>query len=578
MEEESLRYCCIDKPRCGLCQFLLRDGEAVVARLFDLGNDVPETMLMLGLSDTQSSTTSTHPLRSRFDEMTQYDFNPSMCWEETRRRRIRSKVASELSAAGLLRRMPRELCCMVARYLVRECAAVDWEHRTRDRRPSTYTIQLDQDIYMTRTAVEGVSYVQSLHNRSAPSRRSGRLVHDSRAGHVDWKIYVAYDHLGVRDVDVWSASDEDLPTSRIRHGVWWTELAPDAAGSARGLKVRRLENDAHVPSTTKGSFPSPRWPIPGLACRVLDLDTCAVAESPPGSLRMSFFECNASLTTGYSVAISGNHIRTICSHHSGTPPRCYSEMDAISTSSLLWMHLPMSTDEHLAEIWALKHLESGFVALMLCTSRKRAVLFGSYMLHPEVPLQLCRVYATANRPSRVYFDDWDPFWDAKRIKHLAFVGDGLDARGTQTADRISSWKPYPPSLMAASPPPYTQYNEPWYYTNCRLENATEITCCADETASHKPIIGILVRYRDGSRSCLGQHRTDREQHTSTVHPATPLRIGLGKTKRKLPFVKKISTQDPSRPEVGSLSWISIPWRGRLEWWFSQRQCKICHSE
>lgn len=205
-------------------------------------------------------------------------------------------------------------------------------------------------------------------------------------------------------------------------------------------------------------------------------------------------------------------------------------------------------------------------------------MFGSYILHPELRLQSQRIYATTNRPSRMYFNDWDPFCDDKWIKYLGVGGDTAETDIPKTQHKEYQYRnPYPHSLTPSSPPPYTQYNEPWYYTNCRMEDALEITCCTDNTAPHKPIIGMLLRYSNGGRACVGQYRMDWALDTFTVNPSKALRIGFGKTRRNFLYVARTSLQGLASPDLDSLTWVDIPWHGRLEWWFSQRQCKLCYS-
>lgn len=205
-------------------------------------------------------------------------------------------------------------------------------------------------------------------------------------------------------------------------------------------------------------------------------------------------------------------------------------------------------------------------------------MFGSYILHPKVQLQSHRIYATSKSPSRVYFNDWDPLCDNKWIKYLGIDSITAETGRSKTQDVETHWNPYPPSLTPSSPPPYTQYNEPWYYTNCRLEDVVEITCCTDRTASHKPIIGMLIGYGNGRRACVGQYRMDWAMETLTVSPSGRLRIGLGKTRRNFPYVASISLPGLATPDSDSLSWMDMPWHGKLEWWFSQRQCRLYYSD
>ncbi len=62
--------------------------------------------------------------------------------------------------------------------------------------------------------------------------------------------------------------------------------------------------------------------------------------------------------------------------------------------------------------------------------------------------------------------------------------------------------------MPASPLPYTQYNEAWYYTSCRMEEVVEIICCASKGAVATAIHGMLISYVSGGRARLGQYRMD----------------------------------------------------------------------
>lgn len=152
-------------------------------------------------------------------------------------------------------------------------------------------------------------------------------------------------------------------------------------------------------------------------------------------------------------------------------------------------------------------------------------MFGSYNVHPGLRLQFHLIYRTTRSPSRIYINDWDPLCDDKRVKYFGIestndedsVPENIDQRYRET---------YPPSMRPSSSPPYTQYNELWYYTNCRLENVVGIACCIDKGVSHKPIIGILIHYGDARRACVGQYRFDWALDLLAVDTSRPLRIGL----------------------------------------------------
>lgn len=132
----------------------------------------------------------------------------------------------------------------------------------------------------------------------------------------------------------------------------------------QGLKLRRIQHTTDSPFACSDAAPRHSWPTPGLACRLIDIDSRDASKAPPIDLRMSFFECNSSLTSGYSVAISWFHIVGIHAHHSGASARFYSDLDA-SSGSLLWMYMPINTDEYVTEIWTVRYLQSGFAGLMV---------------------------------------------------------------------------------------------------------------------------------------------------------------------------------------------------------------------
>jgi hypothetical protein len=48
----------------------------------------------------------------------------------------------------------------------------------------------------------------------------------------------------------------------------------------------------------------------------------------------------------------------------------------------------------------------------------------------------------------------------------------------------------------------------------------KITLCIDKTARHKPIIGMLLNYRDNHRACMGQSRL-----TGCLNPLKSPRLG-----------------------------------------------------
>jgi hypothetical protein len=101
-----------------------------------------------------------------------------------------------------------------------------------------------------------------------------------------------------------------------------------------------------------------------------------------------------------------------------------------------------------------------------------------------------------------------------------------------------------------------------------MQGVTQITLCKDAYASHEPILGMLLQYIDGHRTCLGQFRFDMALEAILVNQTSALHIGSGRTETSLPYVAKVTIGQPDRVD---LAWLDINWDGKLEWWFSNRQ-------
>ncbi|KAI0490551.1 hypothetical protein F4859DRAFT_520317 [Xylaria cf. heliscus] len=542
-EYDKYRYC-IDDTRCRLCQFQFEYGESVLVVLEDgrapisfpfhgdsrfIEEERGIELHMLCRRNCRRRYPRVHcfhdkcysfniwPISSMFLAATEYYFSPSISYERQRQSRIKNALARILKL-GLLRKIPLELCYMIVPYLVRECAIVTYQELVRDVHPSEFVIDLSQNVYAIYKRIEGVMYVQSLHN--TPQRDGGgKRIFEAQQEHIIRKIYIAYDHLGIRSIHFALPSHDSLRSLCDSYG---------------GLKVRRLLESGDTLSIRNGAVPGRGWPTPGLDCRLIDLDACDRTGTALDSLRMTYFDCNKPTIDGYSAAICGFHIAKLYAHHTDTSANFYKDIDDID-DDILWMYMPIDQDEYLSEIWAITAPDSiCLIALLPLTSHDRGVVFGNYY-YPETPLRFQLVDATTNRLSRIYFNDWDPLYDSKLIKYL-----GVDANVAKTDDVM------------------------------------EITCCVKQAATHRPIVGMLLRYSNGRRACVGQYRTDWAFDNLTVDPSRPLNIDFGKDKRRLPYVAGVNSRGLGGP--GSTSRMDIPWHGRLEWWLTKRQCKLYHSE
>lgn len=181
----------------------------------------------------------------------------------------------------------------------------------------------------------------------------------------------------------------------------------------------------------------------------------------------------------------------------------------------------------------------------------------------------------ADAPAHLYFNERDPVHDALGINYLG-VDEETTKLGASVAGPVRELRSrYPPPLIPSFPPPYS-LKEPWHYTNCRMEGVQEITLCL-ETLECTSVIGMLLRYHDGRRACLGQYRLDWAAAPFVVDPSRRLRMGFARSPVLLTYVAVV-TQDESVAEPEDTRWLEIPWQGRLEWWFAEGQCRLDYSD
>jgi hypothetical protein len=83
---------------------------------------------------------------------------------------------------------------------------------------------------------------------------------------------------------------------------------------------------------------------------------------------MSFFECNAAYTTGYSMATNGVSIATVCAHSQKMDLTFYEEVDTFFGWSMVWIYMPIDEDEYVTEIcrrFGFRHVKPDSLGLMV---------------------------------------------------------------------------------------------------------------------------------------------------------------------------------------------------------------------
>lgn len=107
---------------------------------------------------------------------------------------------------------------MIAKLLVRECAAVTAQEQTLlDALPSEFLVDLTHKVYAQYRVVDGVCYIKSLRNTKSETDKKEVLLLRAQEKAAIHKVFIAEDHLGIRSVHF-------TPSSRrpdLGPGVWW---------------------------------------------------------------------------------------------------------------------------------------------------------------------------------------------------------------------------------------------------------------------------------------------------------------------------------------------------------------------
>ncbi len=118
--------------------------------------------------------------------------------------------------------------------------------------------------------------------------------------------------------------------------------------------------------------------------------------------------------------------------------------------------------------------------------------------------------------------------------------------------------------------------EEYYYTSATIDDITMVTPSWYQIGEMSVITGLLFHHSNAHTSCVGQVRLDSLGGPFEVGKSRELWLGFASTIMGGPCVIRATESLPS--DAHSLTWLALPCRGLLEWWFSFRQCKVHHQE
>jgi hypothetical protein len=161
-----------------------------------------------------------YTISPKFLATTEYSFQPTMLEERRRRDRILHILTGRLGVSWT-KGLPDEICWIIARHLVRECAVITAQELPIEE-ASDSVIDFSLDVYARHVVIEGIRYIRCLRNsaQSTPEVGETLLLKGQSSGDVR-NVYIGEDHLGIRQIKLFSSSKPSVRTPSL----WWRQLS-----------------------------------------------------------------------------------------------------------------------------------------------------------------------------------------------------------------------------------------------------------------------------------------------------------------------------------------------------------------
>ncbi|KAG5820169.1 hypothetical protein H9Q74_000719 [Fusarium xylarioides] len=501
---------------------------------------------------------------------------------QTRRLKWLKKTFPENLFQTIRNRLPREVCDNIAQH---QCCLQEravqvvrdlWLRKDRPK-PGRISVAMDgNSLWAQYVEFEGIRYVRSLSYHSLGGDESQIL--SDLDPNCNVNIFIAHNYLGV--VDIIATSAQDVPSVKEQPGRWWTIFTPSrmpfylkarfdirkkiastkitTADQQQGIKLRDLAAYKHADD-------QPRFPE-DLRWSVLPTTLDPIPEPPIpcnsylGDEIISAVDWNQPNVIGYSFYGWDNTIMKIIPHKVGEKHPY--DFGTTKQHIYTWVYFPVDSDERISEVWIRRYgvklprdRPSPVTTLILRTSKGRLLTLG-----PQLKYQQPVGYKTHAKydfvatlpqtyPCRMYFANWQADGSWLRTEGLSCF--------------------------------LTTANQ---YSSAELEGVRTVTPCGFWGVPGA-ILGLLLTYEDGRKRCVGQVRLDHllapiEVTSDTMWIAYPdtdeisWRADEDEDESGVYFV---SFEEPDEDEWDGQC-IKIPMRGRLDWYFSQRQCHVSHRD
>ncbi|KAK1506529.1 hypothetical protein CABS01_16907 [Colletotrichum abscissum] len=450
--------------------------------------------------------------------------------------------------------LPREVLSNIAAWALHDRStchhlAVYFASQTCAETEGNTSVQFSEKIYARHVEFEGVQYIGHLWNTPG-GNRDFLLFDPSLSTSID-SLYIASDHLGIRRL---LFADSSKPCAIVQEiGIWWKAVKlEDVGGLIRirsdGLKLRELVVDDTI------VLQDMYWGLPHLSSVCSRFEDICGAEP---SNHMSVVSCNDPQTTAYSLCWNWE-ILMLHAHRVGESLDFYQALRTMDEAAM-WLYMPLHEGEVLTQIWKFEGELRTAIGLLLVTDQGRSTFLG---VQPR------------------------PNWGRSKWTLLDLPGKATSHIYAETTTcgvrRLGFQSPRPryrdrrPAVEWPTPYPLSRHGEYYAWNRARLKHVVEIVPCNRQRMGKPIIIGLLLRYADGTSACVGQIRLDCLQRAMTVDPTSTLWLGFWLTGDGPCIGSAILAKE--QPVVPACeTWFEMEWRDDLQWWFSNKKCRLSHQ-
>ncbi|KXH65948.1 hypothetical protein CSAL01_13571 [Colletotrichum salicis] len=562
---------CISQ-KCGLCGFKLRTNDRIVT-VADNGQcsgEMLNNLLMedeFGVTFEQCLGACPHlggqakgchatcanyvPATSRalLLKVLEYQYEPSPSEYASRMAWLYRQYTSPI-LRHLKPHLPQEIHSYIAGYFLRGItlqyhAVIQTRLLPTVRESNSSFVHVSAGIWACFIAFEGNQYISSLSNTRDDYHTES--VYKPTASLTVDSVYVAQNYLGV--LRVLFCSSTQAPAIKRQGGLWWRIIPLHHCDTVLvtktdGVKLRSVL----AANEDTGSRPGPfLWSVPpSEPIRLVQL-----AEGSPPPSQLSMVACNERGVKGYSIFWKFSLV-ALHAHNLGEELTFYKNFEAG-----IWLYFPLEKGEKITEIWK-RGRSKVEQALIFKTNHDRVALFGPQLKSKALPAALTLIDLPRQNGGSRFFFEYSPL--------------GIHNLGFETP------RPAPPlgsslALQKPESPHPKSFSESYFYTTAILDGVHMIAPCQRYVRGKQRIIGLLLQFSGGLRSCVGQIRLDCLGSLLPVGSHQSVWLGFSKDDHR-PFVSVLELVEPKLTE--GVWWFEVKLFGRLEWWFSLKQSQVCH--